>query len=111
MLSTWADRVWSTAFLDIARATRPHETPQNKMAIDLEYMRGSWLVAQLEEAWFGNDIELRPFSTSTNAASLDELVENIMLAKQMFFVDYSDEELERAKLLLRRELRRLRTFE
>ncbi|KAK5139758.1 hypothetical protein LTR04_003357, partial [Oleoguttula sp. CCFEE 6159] len=63
------------------------------MAIDLEYMRGSWLIAQLEETRFGDDVEFRPFSTSTSAANLDELVENMMLAKQMFFAGYSDEEL------------------
>lgn len=74
-------------------------------------MRGSWLLAQLEDAGFGNNVELRPHVTYTSARSLDELVENMMLAKQMFFAGYDDEELERAKPLFGEELRRLRTFE
>jgi hypothetical protein len=42
---------------------------------------------------------------------MDELVENMILAKQMFFAGYSDEELNRAKLIFKEELRTLRTFE
>lgn len=68
-------------------------------------------MAQLEDAGFGNNVEVRPFVTYTSARSLDELVENMMLAKQVFFAGYSDEELARAKLLFREELRKLRTFE
>lgn len=81
------------------------------MAINPEFMRGSWLVVQLEDAGFGNNVELRPCLTYTSAGSLDELVENMMLAKQMFFAGYSDEELERAEGVFREELRKLRTFE
>jgi hypothetical protein len=81
------------------------------MALDIKLMRGSWLVAQLEGAGFGNNVEIRPFLTYTSARSLDELVENMMLAKQMFFAGYSDDELERAKPLFREELRKMRTFE
>ena len=76
------------------------------MAIAPEYMRGSWLLAELEDGGFGNNAEVRPFLTYTSAGSLDELVGNMMLAKQMFFRGYSDEELERAKKLFREELRR-----
>ncbi|MCJ1377327.1 hypothetical protein MMC17_000421 [Xylographa soralifera] len=111
VLSTWADRVWPTAFLNAARGVRPHEPPKNGMAQSPEVMRGSWLLKQLEDAGFGNNVELRPFLTHTTARSLDELVENMMLAKAVFFQGYSDEELGQAKVLFMAELRKLRTFE
>ena len=81
------------------------------MAQSPDVMRGSWLVTQLEDAGFGNNVELRPFRTHTSAYSLDELVENMMLAKGMFFLGYSEEELGRAKVLLKVQVRKLRTFE
>ena len=68
-------------------------------------------MVQLEDAGFGSNVEVRPCVTYTSAKSLDELVENMMLAKQMFFAGVSDEELDRAKLVFREELRKLRTFE
>lgn len=68
-------------------------------------------MAQLEDGGFGTKIEGRTFLTSTNGASLDELVENMMLAKQLFSLRYSDEELERAKTVFREKLRELRTYE
>ncbi|MCJ1393947.1 hypothetical protein MMC18_006824 [Xylographa bjoerkii] len=111
VLSIWADRVWPTAFLNTARSVRPHDTPQNGMAQSTEVMRDSWLLKQLEDAGFGNNVELRPFLTHTSAKSLDELVENMMLAKSFVFVGYSDEELVRAKVLFKEELRKLRTYE
>ncbi|KAI9731228.1 MAG: hypothetical protein M1834_005421 [Cirrosporium novae-zelandiae] len=111
MVSTWADRVWPNAFLNTARTIRPHELPHNSLGLDIKFMRGSWLMEMLENAGFGNNVEVRPFVTYTSARSLDELVENMMLAKGMFFPGYSDQELQRAKSLLREELQKTRTFE
>ncbi|MCJ1431855.1 hypothetical protein MMC27_001210 [Xylographa pallens] len=111
VLSIWADRVWPTAFFNAARGVRPHERPQHGMAQSPDVMRGSWLLKQLEDAGFGNNVELRPFRTHTSAGSLEELVDNMMLAKGFFFAGYSDEELGRAKELLEAEARKLRTFE
>lgn len=81
------------------------------MAMSPERLRGSWLLSVLEESGFGNNVELRPCTTSVSADGLDELVENMMLAKQMFFAGYSDEELEKAKPIFKDELHKLRTFE
>ncbi|KAJ9663103.1 hypothetical protein H2201_005774 [Coniosporium apollinis] len=111
VISTWADRVWPSAFCNTARAIRPHEDPQNSIAIKPEWMRGSWLMTQLENAGFGNDVEVRPCLTYTSAPTLDELVDNLLLIKEMFFKGYSDEELERARPVFREEVRELRTFE
>ncbi len=103
--------MWLNAFYKAARAVRPHEEPMQLMALRPNMMRASWLAAQLEDGGFGNNVEVRPCVTYTEAGSLDELVENMMLAKQMFFAGYDDEELESAKLNFKKELRKLRTFE
>jgi hypothetical protein len=81
------------------------------MALPPQELRASWLAAQLEAGGFGNSIEIRPSVTYTVAASLGELVENMMLAKQMFFAGYSEEELVEAKSAFRKELQKLRTYE
>jgi hypothetical protein len=45
------------------------------------------------------------------AASLDELVENMMLARQMFFAKFTDAEIKKVKPIFKDKLRKLRTFE
>jgi hypothetical protein len=81
------------------------------MALPPERLRGSWFVALLEDAGFGNNVELRPCVMYSGAESLDELVENMVLVKEVFWKGYSDGELEMAKMVFREELRKLRTFE
>lgn len=81
------------------------------MALSPKLMRASWLVQQLEHGGFGNNVEVRPCVTYTMAASLDELVENMMLAKQNFFTGFTNEEIEKVKPIFREELQKLRTFE
>ncbi|MCJ1319156.1 hypothetical protein MMC15_004489 [Xylographa vitiligo] len=112
VLSTWADRVWPTAFTTTARRVRPHEPPPTtawpKAA---KLMRGTWHLQRLEDAGFGNNVELRPFVTDASAGSLDELAGNMMLAEAVFVPGYRDEELRRAKVLLKAVLRKLRTLE
>jgi hypothetical protein len=61
------------------------------MALRPQELWASWLAAQREAGGFGNSIGIRPSVTYTVAASVDELVENMMLAKQMFFAGYSEE--------------------
>lgn len=110
-ISTWADRVWLTAFYNTASIIRPNEKPQTLMALDPQVLRGSWLATTLEDGGFANNIEVKPCVTYTMASSLDELTDNMMLAKQMFFSGYSEEELFLARNVLRDELQKLRTFE
>ena len=81
------------------------------MALDQEVLRGSWLAANMEDGGFGNNIEVKPCVTYTMAASLDELADNMMLAKQMFFSGFSEREISSARTVLRGELQKLRTFE
>lgn len=103
--------MWLNAFYNTARAIRPNDEPQRLMALKPAVMRASWLAEQLEEGGFGNNIEIRPCTTYTEADSLDEMVDNMMLAKQMFFSGFSEEELERAKSIFKEELSKVRTFE
>jgi len=105
------DRVWPAAFLKTARTIRPHEEPHNATALPREYMSASWLATQLERGGFGNNIGVMPCKTATIAGSLEELTQNAMLAKGMFFPGYSDEELRKAEEILHGELRNCRTYE
>ena len=98
---TYLDRVWLTAFYNAAKAIRPTETPSSLIALSPELMRASWLIQQLEEGGFGNNVAVRPCATYTMAPNLDELVENMMLAKQMFFTGITDEKIEKVKLIFR----------
>jgi hypothetical protein len=51
----------------------------------------SWLIEQLEERGSGNNVEIKPCVTYTMATSLDEMTENMMLARQMFFSRFTKE--------------------
>lgn len=105
------DRVFPLAFLDTARIIRPNEVPTDKTALAAEYLRGSWMMAALEDGGFGSNVEVRPCQTYMMAPSLDELLDNMMLGSSLFFPNYSDEELTQAKAVLREELQKLRTYE
>lgn len=106
-----ADRIFLNALYNTARLIRPGEAPQTLMAVRPDMLHASWLAFQLQIGGFGKNIEVKQCVTYTSAKNLDDLVENMMLAKGMFFVGYSEEELERAKPILRKELEKLRTFE
>lgn len=74
-------------------------------------LSGSWLMKQLEDGGFGNNVEVRPHTSFTMAKNLDELTENMMLASHMFFKGYSEEELDKAKVLMKEALKKCRTYE
>jgi len=105
------DRAWLTAFYETARLVRPLEEPREAMKIEPEMLKGSWLLKQLEDGGFGNNVEVRSCLTSTSAASLDELVENVMLSAPFFFGGYSEQELFQAKPILKQKLQEVRTFQ
>ena len=100
-----------TAFYNAARAVRPNETPDSFMALPSKILRASWLIQQLEEGGFGNNVEVKPCVTYTIAANLEEMTENMMLARGMFFSKFTSEEIEKVKPILKEELQKLRTFE
>lgn len=81
------------------------------MALPSKILRASWLTQQLEEGGFGNNVEVKPCVTYTIAANLDEMTENMMLARGMFFSKFMSEEIEKVKPILKEELQNLRTFE
>jgi hypothetical protein len=81
------------------------------MALKPEMMRASWLASQLEQGGFGNNIEVRSCITYTEAESLDDLVDNMLLAKQMFFNGFDEGEMKRVRPIFKEELSKVRTFE
>ena len=81
------------------------------MKLSAEWCRGSWLMRLLEDTGFGDKVEVRPFTSYTEATSLDVLTDNMMLANAMFFPGYQEEELSRVRPILRRELSALEAYE
>lgn len=81
------------------------------MLLKVVQVRAWQLVKHLEEGGFSTDVEVRSFLTYTEAKSLDELVENIWLYKDMLFAGYDEAELIKAKAVLKEELKKTRTFE
>jgi hypothetical protein len=81
------------------------------MALLPELLRASWLIQQFEKGGFDNNVEVKPCVTYTMATKLDEMTDNMMLARQMFFSKFIDEEIEMGKPVLKKELQKLRRFE
>lgn len=104
------ERSFPAAFEATARIIRPEETPKG-MVLGEEWSRGSWLVRQLEDVGFGHRVIVKPVDSWTTGKSLDELTDNLMLAAPMFFPTYSEEEIGKAREVMRVEVQKLSTFE
>jgi hypothetical protein len=100
-----------TAFYNAARAVRPNETPNSFIALKPEIPHASWIIEQLEERGSGNNVEIKTCVTYTMATSLDEMTENMMLAREMFFSRFTKEGTEIVEPILKEESRKVRTFE
>lgn len=92
-----------------ARAIRPSETPFT-WDVPGDWTRGFFLTQQLEDAGFGHHVSVKSVDTRIEAGSLDELVENMLLFKDMFYKGYTEEEKARLHETLKGELRKLETF-
>ena len=68
-------------------------------------------MGQLEDAGFGNAVQVKSVDSAITAGSLDELVANMMLFKDMFYKGYTDEEIRKATAVLKEEVRKLPAFE
>lgn len=66
---------------------------------------------QLEDAGFGNRVTVKRVEGRMEARSLDELVENLMGAKDMFYKGYSEEEIARLPEMLKQEVKKLEAYE
>ena len=78
------------------------------MALPPKILRASWLIQQLEEGGFGNNVEVKPCVTYTVAANLDEMTENMMLARGMFFSKFTSEEIEKVIPIFKEELQKIK---
>jgi hypothetical protein len=81
------------------------------MALAPELLRASRLIQQLEEGGFGNNVEIKLCVKYTMTASLDEMTDNMMLARRMFFSKFTDGEIKKVKPVLKKDLQKLPTFE
>lgn len=66
---------------------------------------------QLEDAGFGHSVQVKSVDTRIEAASVDELVANMLLFKDMFYKGYKDDEVARLPGILTEEVRKLPHFE
>jgi hypothetical protein len=65
---------------------------------------------QLEDAGFGHAVQVKSVDTKIQAGSLEELVDNMLLFKDMFYKGYTDEEVARLPGILKVEIRELPDF-
>ncbi|KAE9370500.1 S-adenosyl-L-methionine-dependent methyltransferase [Stipitochalara longipes BDJ] len=110
VVTTWAERNFTGALEAAALRIRPSEKPFS-WDIPEEYGRGSWLMKQLEDAGFGNRVTVKRVEGRMEAGSLDELVDNLMGAKDMFYKGYSEEEVARLPEMLKEEVKKLEAYE
>ena len=66
---------------------------------------------QLEDAGFGNRVTVKRIEGRMEAASLDELVDNLMGTKDMFYKGYSEEEVGRLPGVLKEKVKNLKTYD
>jgi hypothetical protein len=80
------------------------------MVIPEGWERGSWLMRLLENAGFRHNVRVVPVQTCTEARSLDELTDNMMIAAPMYLKDMTDMEKAKLRPLLKIELAKLDAF-
>jgi hypothetical protein len=104
-----AERNFTEAMEAAARIVRPEEKPFSWDLPD-ERSKGWWLMQRLEEAGFGNKVSVKSHVGRMEAGSVEELVGNIMLFKDMFYKDYSEEEIVKLETAMIDEVPKLETF-
>ena len=108
-LTPSAERNFPPAMEAAAVTIRPNEKPYT-WDIPGDWGRGSWLMRQLEDAGFGHAVQVRSVDSRIQAGSLEELVDNMLLFKDMFYKGYTDEEVARLPEILEEEVRKLPNF-
>ena len=103
------ERNFTEAFENTARIIRPDEKPFS-WDIPLDWERGSWLMRRLEDAGFAYKVSVKSVEGKMEAGSLDELVENMLLFKDMFYKGYSNEEVKELHAILRNQVQKLKDF-
>lgn len=68
-------------------------------------------MAQFENAGFKNHVSVKPVPDRMEAGSVEEMVENLMLGKDMFCKGYSEQEVEGLRSVLGGEIEKLEAFE
>jgi hypothetical protein len=66
---------------------------------------------QLEDAGFGNRVTMKRVEGRMEAASLENLVDNLMGVKDMFYKGYSEEEVARLLGVVKEEVKNLEAYD
>ncbi|KAL3423371.1 methyltransferase type 11 [Phlyctema vagabunda] len=108
-VTTWRGRNFTTAFEQTSLRIRPDSEPFSWGA-DPAWETDYFLMNALAQAGFGEKVSVREIQSAAEAPSLDELVDNMLLFKDMFFKDYNEEEKSMLPSILKDELRKLDKF-
>jgi hypothetical protein len=108
-LTLLTERNFPAAMEATASTVRPDEKPYT-WDVPGDWSRGSWLMRQLEDAGFGHAVQVKSVDTKIQASSLEELVDNMLLFKDMFYKGYTDGEVARLPGILKEEVRKLPDF-
>lgn len=114
MLIMIADnRVKDRAFIPVLKAIYPLVKPTDeppKLDLPRGWESGSWLMGLLEDAGFGDRVEVKCIDSWNEAKTVDEMAENMCLTRGFILPGYSDEEVEKVKELLPAELKKSKAF-
>jgi ubiquinone/menaquinone biosynthesis C-methylase UbiE len=104
------ERNFTDALEAAALRIRPNDKPFTWEAPE-EWATGSWLMKQLEDVGFGNHVTVKRAEGRMDAGSLEELVNNLMGVKDMFYKEYSEEEVARLQGVLKEEVKNLEAYD
>jgi len=66
---------------------------------------------QLEDAGWGNRVTVKSVEGRMEAENLEELVDNLMGVKDMFYKGYSEEEVAKLPDVLKEEMKKLEAYD
>ncbi|KAH8668191.1 S-adenosyl-L-methionine-dependent methyltransferase [Tricladium varicosporioides] len=109
IVTTWAERNFDPAIINTSLTIRP-DKPHGYWESIPNYHKGHFLLRELEDAGFGYNCSISAVKGGLSAISFDQLVDNMLEFKDMFWKDYSEDEWGRVRGVLGTELRKLEAF-
>jgi len=104
------ERNFPDALAATARHLRPTEKPFSWSAPG-EWSQAPWLAEQFKSAGFGDNVEVKTVEGRMEAGSIDEMVENMLFLRDIFYKGFSEDEIEKAAVILKEEIQKLEAFE
>ena len=106
-----SEYIYTTPFLATQKFMRPNSTPHLGLPIDGPRITSSFVTKLLFAGGFEeHKVAVKSSNMHMTADSLDDLVDNLMIAKVVLAPDYTDEELKVFVPFLKREVLKLEGF-